>query len=136
MRNPAVDISRAGEASASAREEVPPSPGKSCPKTPASPSKASSARYQEASSATRWPPSVNCAGPGEFEFPSTRGPTASSTCSATVRPKRASHALGMWSVFSIVPVASPSARYAPEGFDSTSFSVSELLIMRIVQHGD
>ena len=54
-----------------------------------------------------------------------RSSTASRTCSATVRPNRAIHACGIRSEFSIVPVASPSARYAPDGFDSTSVSVSE-----------
>ena len=53
-----------------------------------------------------------------------RSSTASSTCSATVRPNRESHACGMWSVFSIVPVASLSARYAPDGFESVTVSVS------------
>ena len=46
------------------------------------------------------------------------------TCSAVARLKRAKSAAGIRSAFSIVPVASPSARYAPEAFDSVSVSVS------------
>ena len=46
------------------------------------------------------------------------------TCSAVARPKRASSAAGIRSAFSIVPVASPSVRCAPEAFDSRSVSVS------------
>ena len=42
-----------------------------------------------------------------------------------MRPNRAIHACGIASVFSIVPVATPSARYAPDGFVSVSVSVSE-----------
>ena len=45
-------------------------------------------------------------------------------CSAIARPKRASSAAGIRSVFSIVPVASPSASHAPDTFDSVSVSVS------------
>ena len=49
-----------------------------------------------------------------------RSSTASSTCSATVRPNRPSHACGMWSVFSITPPAAALAMVAPTGFDSTT----------------
>ena len=50
--------------------------------------------------------------------------SASTTWLPTVRPKRTIHAAGIWSQFSIVPVAVASARYAPEGFESVSVSVS------------
>ena len=53
-----------------------------------------------------------------------RSSTASSTWPETVRPNRASHAFGIASVFSIVPVAVPSARYAPDGLESVSVSVA------------
>ena len=53
-----------------------------------------------------------------------RASTASSTWSVTVRPKRASHACGMWSAFSIVPVATPSAIRAPVAAVSRSVKVS------------
>ena len=46
------------------------------------------------------------------------------TRSAAARPKRASSAAGIRSVFSIVPVASPSATRTPEGLDSRRFIVS------------
>ena len=54
--------------------------------------------------------------------------TASTTCSATVRPKRAIHACGIGSVFVIVPVAvaSPSfAVAAGTGLESVNVIVSE-----------
>ena len=55
-----------------------------------------------------------------------RSSTASRTWSATVRPKRASHACGIASEFSMVPVASPSAmRTFSDGLDSVSVIVSE-----------
>ena len=41
-----------------------------------------------------------------------------------MRPKRASHADGIGSEFSIVPVATPAAITAPVGFDSTNSNVS------------
>ena len=53
--------------------------------------------------------------------------TAFSTCSATVRPKRAVHACGIWSVLVMVPVAVPSdiRTYADGvGFESVSVTVS------------
>ena len=50
--------------------------------------------------------------------------TLSTTCSATVRPNRASHAFGILSVFSIVPVASRSPSRAPATFESRSRNVS------------
>ena len=53
-----------------------------------------------------------------------RRPRASTTCPARVRPNRASHAAGMWSVFSIVPVATPSAIAAPDDAVSRSVKVS------------
>ena len=54
-----------------------------------------------------------------------RASTCSTTCTAAVRPNRAISARGIASVFLIVPVAEPSARYAPEAFMSTRLSVSE-----------
>ena len=71
---------------------------------------------------SRWPPSVTCEGaPGA----SKRALTASATWLPTVRPKRASHADGIGSEFSIVPVATPSAITAPPvGFDSETVNVS------------
>ena len=74
------------------------------------------------SSARRWPPSVTCEPPPAG--PESRVPMASVTWSATVRPKRASHACGIGSEFTIVPVASPSPMRAPEGFESVSVCVS------------
>ena len=53
-----------------------------------------------------------------------RASTASSTWPVTVRPKRASHAAGISSVFSIVPVAAPSAIRAPAAFVSRSVTIS------------
>ena len=74
------------------------------------------------STGIRCPPSVTCEPPpGE---PVSRSVTASTTWSATVRPKRASHACGIGSEFSIVPVASPSRIRAPDAFESVSVSVS------------
>ena len=49
---------------------------------------------------------------------------ASTTWPATVRPKRASHAFGIGSEFSIVPVASASRSRAPDAFERVSVSVS------------
>ena len=79
---------------------------------------------------SRVPPGVS-ASPAMVRFvpglggPASRVFAASTICSATVRPKRESQAAGMWSLFSMVPVASPSARYAPDGFESVTVSVSE-----------
>ena len=54
-----------------------------------------------------------------------RSSTCSTTCTAAVRPNRASSARGSGSRFSIVPVASPSVtRPPPEALDSVSVSVS------------
>ena len=57
----------------------------------------------------------------------TRASTASNTCSATVRPKRAIHAVGILSVLEIVPVAVGSATLICNGlrFHTVSVSVSE-----------
>ena len=52
--------------------------------------------------------------------------TASTTWSATVRPKRAIHAFGIGPSLVIVPVASPSEIDAPEAFPSLNVSVSPL----------
>ena len=71
---------------------------------------------------TRWPARVSST-PGD-RGASIRASTASITCSATVRPKRAIHAFGIGSVLTIVPVAVPSAICAPNGDDSVSVSVS------------
>ena len=67
-----------------------------------------------------WPPSVIRV-PGD---PLRRSPIASVTCSAAARPKRASHARGMGSAFTIVPVASPSAIRAPRALDNLNVNVS------------
>ena len=72
------------------------------------------------SSDSVWPPTVTWLPPP----PSRRALTASTTCPATVRPKRASHAFGIGSVLAIVPVASPSPINAPEGFDNVNVNVS------------
>ena len=56
---------------------------------------------------------------------SNRPSTATSTWSATVRPKRAIHAFGMAPLLRMVPTASPSAMRAPTGFASSSVSVSD-----------
>ena len=53
-----------------------------------------------------------------------RSSTCSTTCTAAVRPNRASSARGSGSRFSIVPVASPSVSRPDEAFDSRSVSVS------------
>ena len=53
-----------------------------------------------------------------------RSSTCSTTCTAAVRPNRASSARGIGSWFSIVPVASPSVSRPDEAFDSVSDSVS------------
>ena len=45
-----------------------------------------------------------------------RSDIPSSACSATVRPKRASHAPGSGSSFSMVIVATASAMVAPSGW--------------------
>ena len=55
---------------------------------------------------------------------SMRSSMCSTTCTAAVRPKRASSARGSGSRLTIVPVASPSATRPPEAFDSRSVSVS------------
>ena len=68
----------------------------------------------------RIPPTVTCDGAP----PSRRSPSASTTCEPTVRPNRTIHARGIWSVFSIVPVATPSAITAPDAAESRSVSVS------------
>ena len=53
-----------------------------------------------------------------------RSSTCSTTCTAAVRPKRASNARGSGSRFLIVPVASPSDSRPDEAFDSVSVNVS------------
>ena len=59
--------------------------------------------------------------------PSKRPEMASTTCPATVRPNRASHACGTGSVFSIDPRRQPvCVSCAPKGEDSVSVSVSPL----------
>ena len=55
-----------------------------------------------------------------------RPPNASSTFSAAVRPNRTSHAFGIASEFTMVPVASLSSIRAPEAFESVNVSVSDL----------
>ena len=61
--------------------------------------------------------------PGSRGF-AIRSSTCSTTCSADARPNRAISAAGSRSAFSIVPVASPSSRRAPDAFDSASTNVS------------
>ena len=68
-------------------------------------------------------PAIRPRKPGRRSAPR-RSRTAATAWSATVRPKRASHAPGTGSSFSIVPVASPSAMTAPVAFFSTSVKVS------------
>ena len=46
---------------------------------------------------------------------SKRASTASTACSATVRPNRAIHAFGIGPVLTMVPVAAPSPTLAPDG---------------------
>ena len=53
-----------------------------------------------------------------------RSSTCSTTCTAAVRPNRASSARGNGSALSIVPVASPSVRCPPDTFDKVSVNVS------------
>ena len=65
-----------------------------------------------------------------------RSSMCSTTCSAVARPKRASSAAGIRSVFSIVPVASSSVTTAPDAFDSRSVSVLLALVVRVVEHPD
>ena len=81
----------------------------------------SRARYPPNSVSTRCPPTVKWEACGP---PSIRCPMASSACIVAVRPKRASHAFGSGSEFSTVPVASPSAMYAPAALESLSPIVS------------
>ena len=69
-----------------------------------------------------WPASV--ARTPAVRGAASRASTTLSTWSVTVRPNRASHAAGMWSVFSMVPVATPSAITAPVAAESRSVSVS------------
>ena len=54
----------------------------------------------------------------------TRSSTCSTTCSAAVRPNRATRAAGNASWLVIVPVAVPSVIVPFDGFDSVSVSVS------------
>ena len=54
----------------------------------------------------------------------TRCSTWSTTCTAAVRPKRATSAAGSASLFSVVPVAVASVRTPVEAFDSVRFRVS------------
>ena len=106
-------------------------PGRA-PSRSQSPSAASFARAassSRASASAAEPPPIRCPAsvtstPGARGAAS-RASTASIACSATVRPKRASHACGIASEFSIVPVAAPSAMRAPTGFESLSTIVSE-----------
>ena len=71
---------------------------------------------------TRCPPSLTSVPPARST--PTLSPMASTTWPAAVRPKRASHACGSGSEFSIVPVATPSAIRAPDAFESRNVSVS------------
>ena len=67
------------------------------------------------------PPTVTC---DARLPPSRRWPSASTTWLPTVLPNRIIQALGIASVLLMVPVAQPSARYAPEGFESVIVNVS------------
>ena len=66
------------------------------------------------------PPTVTCERPPS----SNRAVTASITWLPTVRPNRVIHAWGIGSVFTMVPVAVPSASSAPNGRESVRVSVS------------
>ena len=93
---------------------------------------ASSAACAAAAAPIRRPASVTCV-PGTARAV-IRPSTASSTWSATVRPKRASHARGITSVFVIVPTASPSARYAPGRVRERERQRLVALVVRVVEH--
>ena len=70
------------------------------------------------------PPSVKCVS-GVFCAPPRNRPSmASTTWSDAARPKRASHACGIGSAFSMVPIAEATDRYAPEALLSASVNVS------------
>ena len=84
--------------------------------------RARSASVTSAPAPTRCPASVRW--PGASAPASSRARTASVAWTATVRPKRASHAAGIGPSFSMVPVASPSAMTAPLGLLSSSRRVS------------
>ena len=99
------------------------------PATPSSPSAPRSRAGNVALSGENPPPTCSPATrtstPGRGASLRRRA-TASMTCAATVRPKRASHAFGIGSSFSIVPVPVPSAMRAfSDGLESVSVSVSE-----------
>ena len=86
-----------------------------------------SASRRSASSSVAPPPSrcpATLASTPGARGASSRLSTASSTWLATVRPNRASHALGIASVLSMVPVASPSSIVAPDGLESVNVIVS------------
>ena len=70
---------------------------------------------------TLCPASVTCAPASGAD---SRPATASTTWSATVRPKRDSHIFCNGSLFDTVPVASASAMRAPVAFESRSVKVS------------
>ena len=89
--------------------------------------RASASASSRAAAASSEPPSAcpaTRARPPAPRGASRRASTPASTCSATVRPNRASHALGIGSAFSIVPVATRSAMAAPCAFESLSLNVS------------
>ena len=104
----------------SIRPESVPSSGPDPPSPVASPSPVPASGRQP----MRWPAS-DTSTPGA-RAARIRLSTAPSTCSATVRPNRASHARGIASAFSMVPVALASASFTlvGDGFESASVSVS------------
>ena len=112
-----VPASHCASRSASRRASSSPMPAAAVPSAPPAPDPDPGAHDGSA-----WPPSVAC--PPAVRGASSRAPTASTTCSASVRPNRASHAFGILSVFSIVPVASRSPSRAPSTFESRSRKVS------------
>ena len=106
-------LSKLRATSASASEPVPPGAGDLA---------AVRLPDADASKLSACPASVPC-------MPAARGAAMrpampSSACSATVRPKRASHAAGIGSSFTIVPTATPSPIVAPSASDSTTSKVS------------
>ena len=92
-------------------------------------SRANDSSCSRAASSTSMPPppsscpaSHACAPPPRGS--SSRACTPATTCSASVRPNRASHARGIASAFSMVPTASSSTIQAPCAFRSFSRNVS------------
>ena len=121
---PSSSASAPERAAASRVKELPSTSSASCIVRGSSP-RCSGSWYAGVSAAgaalSRRPATVTCASPDRA---ASRSPTASSTCPAAVRPKRASQARGSGSLLTIVPVAAASRMRAPDAFDSVSVSVS------------